>query len=518
MFVLWRGMVIPVQNADANSYHLPKAVLMMKAAGYYYPDVRDVRLAAYPCNYELMLADLLVLDGSDRFSVIPSVLTYVLCLILSRALLGRWCGEGPHASAGALFVAGTPVTLLASGHEKNDLLIGACFLGIFLWSARWCAEGGRAPLILTCVAAALAMGTKVHAVLILAAVAPAVLALMCKRRINPLPWLGLFVLSCAWLGSAVYVNNVLHCGRPLGVSAGRFYGLWPNLYLYPLLLLLVPFGPPREVWVPWREENWLWPHYQVFNSHCGPWFTVLALALPWGCWTGWRASSERLWASAMMVLAFALTLPVRLEPLGMFSNFVRLTLWVIPLVVGWTLVPALARSSDGVRRAGLLGVCLLYFWQAWHVATLDDYAPWKFVRFCLQHPHARITAAPVRAATQLDALAGPEETVAVDQGELDTWMYPAWGRHFKRSVVFLAPGPGPVVIPPEVSWVAIDRPWNKIWGHPGLVDCGKYRAYLYQGQPTEDDLRVYRALLHNPEWELIKEGPEVVNWLFRRRK
>jgi len=104
-FAFWRGTVTAVQNADANSYHLPKAMLLLQAGGYRYEPVGDVRISAFPCNYEFMLADLLALNGNDRLTIGLSILGYLCCLLAVGAMTERWWGSGTPVAAAVLFLA-----------------------------------------------------------------------------------------------------------------------------------------------------------------------------------------------------------------------------------------------------------------------------------------------------------------------------------------------------------------------------------------------------------------------------
>src|SRR5437016_14671771 len=60
LFAWWKGAVLPPQSFDALSYHLPKALLIMRAHGFEHFVAPDPRITNLPANYELMLADVLV--------------------------------------------------------------------------------------------------------------------------------------------------------------------------------------------------------------------------------------------------------------------------------------------------------------------------------------------------------------------------------------------------------------------------------------------------------------------------
>src|SRR5207248_4740499 len=62
---LWKGFVLPPQTHDALAYHLPKAAMIAQAHGFEHFAAPDPRIASLPANYELLLADVLVMSGSD---------------------------------------------------------------------------------------------------------------------------------------------------------------------------------------------------------------------------------------------------------------------------------------------------------------------------------------------------------------------------------------------------------------------------------------------------------------------
>ena len=82
------------------------------------------------------------------------------------------------AEIAVIAAAATPVLLLHSGADKNDLM--TCFFAIaaLLWGARWYVHGGAMPWILTIVSLVLAGGTKPHAAAILLGLAPFMITLL----------------------------------------------------------------------------------------------------------------------------------------------------------------------------------------------------------------------------------------------------------------------------------------------------------------------------------------------------
>src|SRR5207248_4515629 len=125
-----------------------------------------------PANYELLLSDVLMLTGTDHITEWISTFFYIGFLLATGAAVQRWFGRGLHVVAAVMVTAATPVLLLHSGADKNDLM--TCFFAIaaLMWGARWCVHGGRMPWLLTIASLVLAGGTKPHAAAVLAGLAP----------------------------------------------------------------------------------------------------------------------------------------------------------------------------------------------------------------------------------------------------------------------------------------------------------------------------------------------------------
>src|SRR3954451_19978057 len=115
VFILWRGAIVPPLSHDALAYHLPKAVMIMQAHGYDTFRVADQRIVALPANYELLLADVLILSGTDRLTEWLGTFAYLAMLILTGAFAERWWRADRAAVAvSILAVAATPLLLLHS--------------------------------------------------------------------------------------------------------------------------------------------------------------------------------------------------------------------------------------------------------------------------------------------------------------------------------------------------------------------------------------------------------------------
>jgi hypothetical protein len=547
VFVMWRGALLGPLQHDALSYHMPKAVLIARAGGYRFFDVPEPRIPSLPSNYELLLADVLVLDGSDRITEWVGTLSYVLLLVLTVALVERWWGRGVHALTSCLLVAAVPITLLHSGAHKNDLLAGALLLGAFLWGGRWAARGEWAAALLTIACLGMALGVKPHALLAVLATGTVVAAGALSRRSlanHPRSLLAVVVAGAAALalfgGVVPYLDGIRHQGglfSGLTKRADVPYGDWSSLWEAPLMFWLVPFlQGDLEVWIPWRGTGWYWPRYELYFSNFGAALSVLTLTLPVALWLRRRglagsaelhsegkvAASERRFAALAALATFALVLPIRFQPSGFFSAYPRYVFFLPSLLVAAT-VPALQLALARRRplfaaTLGLAAATGVFCFEALEAATKDRFVPLAFVEEAANNESRRrvVPFMPYRAALVVDRLAAPDDTIAID-GSMETWIYPAFGRELTRNIVFIPPGPGPVTIPDAARWAIIDRSLNSVWGHPDFHDLGQWRRYLGEGPLLPEDLRVYQALRRDPRWDLVFNERHANQAVFRRR-
>lgn len=540
-FALWKGAVLPVANDDALIYHMPKATLLLKWHGFLSLAASDDRIASYPWNFELLLSEGMILGGGDRVVEWLSTLTWALFVVAGAALAEELWGRGRHVLAVALVCAGAPVGLLQSASVKNDLL--AAFLGVaaLLFLVRFSKRPALLPWSLCLAALALGIGTKVPFGTVAGGVGivggyVAVKA-MKAGAIGPRRFLalsgGIALLSTVFLGGVPYLENLRRSGRLLGPnptgSLPSLVGLErlrpEYLWEFPILLLTVPFSPDSlRVPVPWNGERWFWMRDYSGQSHYGAVFTMLVIAAPLVWWRRRRIVRDAtpglrpLLAAAAIGFALPAFLPQ--GQAGLYSFVPRYVLFVVPVVATAVVSPLfdfLEKSSG--RRAVvwvLGGMGLAFCLGAAEAAIHDSFAPMSYVRAHLLDPSSRRTFLfPFRAALVLDELAGPRDAVAIDAGH-DTWLYPVFGRDFGREVVYLPPGEKAVTIPGRVSWVVVDRATTMLRGAPGFVHYGHALDYFWKGLPTDEELRVLRAVMRDPRFRLVFHDPAHNQAVFAR--
>ena len=355
-FVAWRGTLLPVYDHDALAYHLPKAVMLAKAGGYRVFDVPEARIATWPCDYELLLADSMILTGGDAATASIGTLAYVVLVLMAAWIAAAWWGPGLHVAVAAAAVATAPLVVLHSGLHKNDLLLSVFATGAFAWAGRWAARGCRASGLFSCVALLLAAGTKASAAFPVAGALPVlVLGLYRHRRTLGAPAAAVFVVGGAvlavLLGGVTYAANLVVLHRLIAAPPYQSgYGDGSSIWQFTTMLVMAPFSPlAAAVWNPFRGEYWWWPANDIWFSHFGALFSVLTVALVPCVWRYARRGScrvERAAASLSALAAYVLTLPIRGRPFGFFAGEGRYVFFVLPFVVGWTLCPCSSRFSE----------------------------------------------------------------------------------------------------------------------------------------------------------------------------
>lgn len=203
----------PDNDWDALAYHLARASLWKQQHGLGYIDnADDWRLNLNPPNAEIGQLATMLLSGSDRYTALPQLLAYA-ALVLCVAGLARRLGLGTRdAMFAALAFATLPVAALQASGALNDLVVAS-----FLTAAAFFALGtGLASLLLVAMAVALAVGTKLTAL-----VALPTLALVAAVGQRPRRWPALAIAGVVGLaaGSAWYMVNSAETGHLDGGAA-----------------------------------------------------------------------------------------------------------------------------------------------------------------------------------------------------------------------------------------------------------------------------------------------------------
>ena len=541
VFILWRGAIIPPVSHDALSYHLPKATLISRAAGYEHFEFLHAAIRSTPVNYELLLAEEIAVAGNDGHTEWLSVVFYLLVAVAAGALAERfWRASGPGPVAAMLAVVGAPVVLLHSGAHKNDLMVAFFMVAAGVAAGRWITTSDLRAFVLMAAAFGGGIGTKPQAAALAVCALPFV-TVPAVRAVLRRGWrvgVLLLIVSVAaflLLGGAVYVGNFLHEGGILDAKQGATetveiipYGDWANLWQGPWVLVAAPFSRSSfALSVPWSSNPWFWRPYEIYFSHLGVIFSLCAIALPFALVAlargggEPRARYERVVLTIAFTAAFAVMLPVGFKPHGLYTiSLPRYALFFVPVVFAWTLVPLVDLAGKVHRRGALallLAIGATYAVYAAKSAENDTFAPLEYVFWARGVPGTRAPAFDAnRAASVVDRRAGPHDTIALDAA-YGTWIHPAFGADLQRPVVFIPPGGGPPRIGDDVDWVAIDRAYEIVWGHPDFRDLGDARRYLLRGKPSADALRVMEHLERRSDFERVFYNQSMLQAVYRRR-
>jgi hypothetical protein len=530
--------VIPVSDHDALSYHFPKAAWLATTGKFGLYASQDLRVTYFPGNYEMLAATLLTFLHSDTST--GWITTAALLLYLSTSfVLFRRTWKDPVTAALALpMLLASPVLLLHTTAHKNDILMSALALNALVWLGRWAVSGESGAGILGVVSVALGLGTKFHGLFLLP-----VSGFLLWRAWRGGVWrpraqavllqCGFVTAAFVLLGGVQYIANVLSTGKVMGIEQISTPNAM-NTVAYPAY-----WQVPRFIWmflaapvltsgqffrVPWNGEAWFWPAYELYFSHYGLHVSLLILVLPFAVW--WsrarlapEVGPEVTAISIATLLLVTLNLLMGLRPYGSFAFIPRFLFFALPVLLLWTWCPltrylGMRRWSSWIPLAASLAIPMVYMGIT---VQKDGFTPYRYVERLWLHPEQRraIYHTDWRAEQVVDRAARPDATVASDSG-YDGWTYPLFGARLSRVVEVIPDGGGPYVPGPEVEWVAIDHAFPIIWGNANFQSMSQASRYLGRGQLTEKDLRVYRSLVRNRQFELVYFVPNLFQAVFHR--
>ena len=227
--------------------------------------------------------------------------------------------------------------------------------------------------------------------------------------------------------------------------------------------------------MPWSNETWFWPAYELYFSHYGVHVSLLILLLPLGVWWARRhldpvVRAELTGISVSALVLVGLNLLIGLRPYGGFAFIPRFLFFALPVLLVWTWCPGV-KYFQQIRRIVVAAARGL----AGHTDCVHQH-----------HRHRESVLAPRVRATALEGsrVAPGDSTIRrgerprssiVSRGPMPRWRLmrattadkPAYGAGISRSVQVILGNP---IVPPgsEVQWVAVDRAFSKVWGHPDL--------------------------------------------------
>lgn len=543
-FNLFKGLILPCANNDALAWSMPIAIRYHLAHGLDWaarPQAEWLPHLSDPHSYELLLASILSLTGSDQLTEWLSTLVAGGLLAVVGIHFRRWSGPGHQVWPALLIFASAPVFLLHMAADKSDLLTNLLILlGIF-WTARaWLEETERPALLAIWVLFAL-LNVKRSGWML---APPLILAvclrwtLLARRRGLTQGTPTILRLAGHGLAAALAMGGIKtfwlwHLTRPVTQAvAGVASQLNPAAHSFSWL------DPVRFLWVvslaPFRSSDytvrllsgveWYWPEYNLIYSHFG-WLFGPALLLALGVvaarvlrrWPGPGFSREQWLCLGWALCLAALLLARNYAYDGGFNTFPRFVLFLVPATLAAGFLPLLA-WLDRPRWAGLAALLVLAG-SASLTYSRDMVAPYVYLKDLWDNPGKRrwILVGPNRTPCILDRLAGTRAVVAADC-TYQTWLAPLWGKDLSRDVRLVEWKEGQPHIPQGAEWVVIDNVSGVVWGNGQLVrNAGDFAKAFRRGVPSDRDRKLYPILAADPAWEVVTASPLGEQALFRRK-
>jgi len=543
-FNLFKGLILPCANNDALAWSMPIAIRYHLGHGLDWatrPQAEWLPHLSDPHNYEVLIASVLSLTGSDRITEWLSTLAAGGLLAVVGIQFRRWSGPGLHGWSALLLFASAPVFLLHMAADKSDLLTNLLILlGIF-WTARaWLEETDKPGLLAIWVLFALFNVKRSGWML-----APPLILALCLRwvllaRHRKLSQGAYTILRLAGhgLAAALAMGGVKtlwlwYLTRPVAqVVAGVASQLSPTAHSFSWM------DPLRFLWVvslaPFRSSDytvrllsgveWYWPEYNLIYSHFG-WLFGPALLLALGVvaarllrrWPGPPAPREHWLCFGGAALLAALLLARNYAYDGGFNTFPRFVLFLVPAVLAAGFLPLLARLNR--PRWTAVGAVLVLAGSTGLAFSRDMVAPYVYLKDLWDNPGKRrwVLVGPNRTPCILDRLAGPRSVVAADC-TYQTWLAPLWGKDLSREVRLIEWVDGRPRIPQGAEWVVIDNVSGVVWGNGQHVQNAEDFARAFRrGIPSDRDRRLYPILAADPTWEVVMASPLGEQALFRRK-
>jgi hypothetical protein len=199
----------PPNTWDSLVYHLARAALWGQTGHVgYISNAYDGRLNGNPPNAELALTYVLDVTRNERFAAFVQLAAALSCGLGIFVLARRLHIERGAAVFGALLFLTLPIVLLQASTTQNDLVAAAMLIA----AAAFLTGTSRTELSLAAVATALAVGTKVPALLGLPVLFLIALVARPKTRLSRLA----AIAAGAVMGAYWYGVNVIETGQFFG--------------------------------------------------------------------------------------------------------------------------------------------------------------------------------------------------------------------------------------------------------------------------------------------------------------
>lgn len=224
--------IMPITNADAQGYHVARCLFWIAQGNLNHFTVADIRAVCLPINSEILYSWVILFVKRDVFLGYFSFVGYILALVSMYNIMG-YLGFCTRRKLWIIFILSSFASVLVqvSGTETDIIVAGLVSSAIFLF---WYAlkNDKLAPLYISALAYALAMGTKTPAIMTIPAIGLFFLGLcFYYKKFKPLGYFLLFgLLNFFIFASYNYILNFIDYHDFMGadsfmVVSKNYYGL-----------------------------------------------------------------------------------------------------------------------------------------------------------------------------------------------------------------------------------------------------------------------------------------------------
>lgn len=225
-------ILMPITNADAESYHVARSLFWVLKGNLNHFDIADIRNLCLPINSEILYSWVLLFVKSDAFLGVFSFVGYLLSLISIYNILGL-LGYCTRKKLWVIFILSSFASVIVqiSGTETDIIIAGLASSSVFLF---WYAlkNDEKIPVFMSALAYALALGTKTTSIIAIPAVGLLLMSIcLYFKKYKPLAWfLGFGFINFLIFSAYNYILNFIHFSNFFGttsfmVVSKNYYGV-----------------------------------------------------------------------------------------------------------------------------------------------------------------------------------------------------------------------------------------------------------------------------------------------------
>ncbi len=216
---LFLAIYVPPNNYDSMTYHLSRVGYWNQIGSLRQYQTDNFQQTQYPPNAEILILWTVVFLKSDFLANLVQWLSYIGVGFVVYGV-SNTLGYGHRSSLfSALIYLSLPMVVLQSSTTQNDLVVTFFTISAFYFLHGGFKEGNKGKLVLSALAAGLALGTKGTFFFIIPGFVVGSLIVVFISRVRPslyLQWLTFCLVGVLLLGSYIYIQNYQNVGHPLG--------------------------------------------------------------------------------------------------------------------------------------------------------------------------------------------------------------------------------------------------------------------------------------------------------------